>query len=189
MKKCPENITDEKLLKMLSTRVFNDVFQIQTALCTVDVGIHEDYPGLSAGAILEKVRSFLDGNPTETQCAIFLEYLSRFPVTMCQRDVNEILVALIGFHYHVGIPSKEDREKGIEPVSYQDLSTIFARSKSTISEALDRFKPTWLEFESRRDQEQRIEERVIERLAEKKRLEESAAVKPSLTEEKTLEAE
>ena len=190
MKKPYENYDEKKWFKLLSNRIFNNAFQWEAALTTFDAGLEEkDYSLLTAETVLHKIKSFLDGKPNETQCAIFLEYLSRFPVSMCQRDVSDILVILIGFHYHSGIPSQEDREKGIEPVSYQDLSTIFARSKSTIAEALDRFKPTWNEFQVRMEQEQRIEERVIERLAAEKRLEQDVAAKAGLTEEKTLEEE
>jgi hypothetical protein len=104
----------------------------------------------------------------------FLEYLARYPVSICKRDVSPLLKRLIGFHYRLGVPTEQQKLNGAEKVSYDDLSEIFGRSKATISECVNETETEWNEIQRQAELDTVAEEEAKRQLIaeRKKKLEE-----------------
>jgi hypothetical protein len=82
---------------------------------------------------MNKIRDVIAANPNDINKTCFLEYLAKYPVSMCKRDVSPLLKRLIGFHYRLGVPDEQQELNGAGKVSYDDLSEIFGRNKATVS--------------------------------------------------------
>lgn len=92
----------------------------------------EDETGLTAKDIMTKIRGFktrYDWWNTNDLIGLdvsFLYYLNRYPQSLCNRTISEKLKLIIAL-YH-----EEDTES-----SYEEISQLFDRSKSTISQAIN----------------------------------------------------
>lgn len=153
-------------------RVYDNFFKIGVASMLTDLDLEEtDYSTLAASEVIDKIRGCLAQNPKDVNRLIFLQYLAKYPVSMCKHDVSPILKKLIGFHYRFGVPNEQQVENGAEKVSYEDLSEIFVRSKATISECVNQTEIEWREIQEKAANEQKIEQEARKQLIEEKKQE------------------
>jgi hypothetical protein len=130
---------EEEFNKRVFEHIYNNLYQWSTCYTiSEDPRLLEDPSTLTGQAIIEKTRAFYAQNPKDVNIPIFLKYLSTFPVSMCSWEVTPLLRMIIGFHYRAGIPNEEEKNKGAEAPSYQDLAEIFVRSKSTIADCINK---------------------------------------------------
>jgi hypothetical protein len=105
-----------------------------------------DLGNLTAKNILDKINSFRERNEKgleELADGDFLELLKTYPVSMCQRSMTDKLELLIALHYFFCKPTPEEVKRAREQDKYiweghsfDYLSLIFDRSKSSIHEAI-----------------------------------------------------
>jgi hypothetical protein len=149
-------------------QVFNMIFQY--GACLLDFDEENDLSKLTTYEIMNKVRDVIVANPKDVNKMCFFEYLAKYPVSMCKRDVSPLLKQLIGFHYRLGVPTEQQKANGAEKVSYDDLSEIFGRSKATISECVNETETTWNEVQKQAELEREAEEEAKRQLvADKKK--------------------
>ena len=159
-----------KLGEAMIKRVYGDLFKFSVASNLTDLDLEEtDFSTLTVYEVIRKIRDFLAQNPKDINRIIFLEYLGKYPVSMCKRDVSPLLKRFIGFHYRLGDPDRVQRENGAEKVSYDDLSEIFVRSKATISECVNQTESEWKGIQSKIREEQELEEEARKQLLEEKK--------------------
>lgn len=160
---------DDLLLK-LCKRIYDNIFKVGVASNLYDSGIEErDCSTLTVQEIVNKIKDFLKSDPSDEKHIIFLNYLAKYPVSMCKRDVSPLLKKLIGFHYRLGIPNKEQELNGAEKVSYDDLSEIFVRSKATISQCVNETEIEWKELQQEIEDAKRIEAEAKQQLIEEEK--------------------
>jgi hypothetical protein len=151
-------------------RVYDNFCRYAAASTLFDCGSEEsDYSALTSGEIIDKIKDFLAQNPSDVSEMIFLNYLAKYPVSMCRRDVSPTLRRLIGFHYRLGEPDKTQRENGAEKVSYDDLAQIFVRSKATISACVNQTEPDWRDFQRHAAEAEEIEKLARQQLIEEEK--------------------
>ena len=177
MKSIPETIDKDALLKKVSLRIFQAVYRVNVGL-TLTEGeplVSEDLSSLTVQEILDKIKDFLDSDPIAEHHNIFLNYLAKYPVSMCKRQVSPLLKCLVGFHYRLGQMFKEKYKK-VDPVSMKELAQIFGRSKATIHDCIKDTEEAWkhfLEFKEKQEEieakaERELIEEAKERLAKEK---------------------
>jgi hypothetical protein len=170
MNKKLESVNEEEFNKKIFDYIYNNLFQ--WSICytiSEDPRLLEDPSTLTGQAIIEKTRAFYAQNPKDVNIPIFLKYLSIFPVSMCSWEVTPLLRMIIGFHYRAGIPNEEEKNKGAEAPSYEDLAQIFVRSKSTIADCINKTETLYLQMLKDTEQEDAIMAEAQKQLiAEKK---------------------
>jgi hypothetical protein len=108
-----------------------------------------DLSSLSATDIINRIKSFISdyenakSNATEEFHFDFLELMSIYPVSMCQREMTDTLKLIISLYYvdskqlakkwQEEDPNDKDPWKGY---SYEHLALLFSRSKATIHDAI-----------------------------------------------------
>ena len=143
----------EELFDDICHRIFNDYFHISAAMCLYDEEMFEtDLSTLTAKEIIDKIRDFIANNKEDRNYIIFLDYLAHYPVSMCKREVSPLLERLIGFHYRIANPNKEQLENGAKKTSMDDLSEIFCRSKATISDYVNATESLWQQAQAGQQQ-------------------------------------
>ncbi len=125
----------------------------------------EDVSKLTAQMILDKLNEFVVSDPFDEHYIIFLHYLALYPVSMCSRNVSPLLKLLIGFHYRFG-QMYQEKFKPVKPVSMEDLSQIFGRSKATIHECIKATEEQWKGFLEVKEREEQIEKEARRELIE-----------------------
>jgi hypothetical protein len=97
-----------------------------------------DYSKITAKEIMDKIHEFekRNGNREDSEYR-FLNLLANYPVSMVSRNMTDTLSLMVALFYE-----EKYLEDGEEKTSnsYEDLSIIFCRSKSTISIAVDEKK-------------------------------------------------
>ena len=182
MKKVPEYVDRAELLERVSQRINQAVYRVDVGL-SLSKGepfVKEDVSLLTTEDIRDKIRDFVESEPIDEHCIIFLHYLSNYPVSICRRNVSPVLKHLIGFHYRLGEQYKKEHYKKAKPVSMEELAQIFGRSKATIHECVSETENSWKEFLRFKEQEEEGEaiarreliEEAKERLREEKALSE-----------------
>lgn len=157
-----------ELGEKLAKRVYDMLFRYTT--CILDIGEENNLSTLTVYEIMNKVRDAMAAEPNDVNKMCFLEYLAKYPVSMCKRDVSPLLKRLIGFHYRLGIPTEQQKLNGAEKISYDDLSEIFGRSKATISSCVNETESEWNEIQRQATLETEAEEEAKRQLiAEKKK--------------------
>lgn len=100
----------------------------------------DNLDGLTAMQLITKIRDFyarfekFEDAENELLPLDFFELLSEYPVSMCAYNMNDtvkLLIALYYFHDRTGNPKENEFA-----LSYEDLTIIFDRSKSSIHEAI-----------------------------------------------------
>jgi hypothetical protein len=170
MNKKLDKVNEEEFNKTIFDRIYNNLYQ--WSICNTlseDPRLQEDPSTLTGQAIIEKIRAFQAQNPKEVNTQIFLKYLSVFPISMCSWEVTPLLRMIIGFHYRAGIPNEEEKNKGAEAPSYEDLAQIFVRSKSTIADCINKTEMLYKEVLKETEQDEAIlAEAQRQLIAEKK---------------------
>jgi hypothetical protein len=183
-----EGVEKTRIGEAVIKRVYDDLFRFGVCMNLTDLDLEEtDYSTLSVKEVIDKIRAFLAQKPKDVSEMIFLHYMAKYPVSMCKRDVSPCLRTLIGFHYRLGVPDKEQQESGAEKVSYDDLSEIFVRSKATISECVNQTESKWKEVQWKAEQEQKLEEEARRQLIEEKKQKLREMEQNSQTDEQTSE--
>lgn len=168
MKAIPESMDRNALLKLVSSRISQAVYRVSVA-CTLSEGeplVKEDLSAITVQEILGRIKEFVDSDPDDEQYIVFLHYLAKYPVSMCQRKVSPILKFLIGFHYRFGQMYKEEHYKRVQPVSMEELAQIFGRSKATIHECIRDTEEDWKRFLEVKKREEEIEKEAKRQLVE-----------------------
>lgn len=143
-----------EVLEAVSKKFLNIIFRIGIANQLNDIGVHENNLWeLTVPEVIGKIREFVASNPSDENYEIFLRYLASYPVSMCKRKVSPLLKFIIGMHYRLGVPDKENKEKGVKAVSYDELAEIFGRSKATIYECVHDTEDTWKEMQQELEKE------------------------------------
>ncbi|MEM3443023.1 MAG: hypothetical protein QXM86_04115 [Candidatus Bathyarchaeia archaeon] len=100
----------------------------------------DNLDGLTVETLIGKIRDFyarfekIENADNELLPLDFFELLSEYPVSMCGYNMNDtvkLLIALYYFHDRTGNPKENDFA-----LSYEDLTIIFDRSKSSIHDAI-----------------------------------------------------
>jgi hypothetical protein len=161
-----------ELGEALAHRIYDMIFRYRA--CILDIDEETDLSTLTVYEIVNKVRGVVAANPSDANKMCFFEYLAKYPVSMCKRDISPLLKRLIGFHYRLGMPTEQEKLNGAEKVSYEDLSEIFGRSKATISECVNETENEWKEIQRQGELEREAEEEAKRQLVadKKKKLEE-----------------
>lgn len=182
MKPIPERTNRDELLDKVSLRINQAVYRV-----SVGLALAEDRPLVTGSLsilivqeILDKIKSFLDSDPTDEHYNVFLHYLANYPVSMCKRKVSPTLKYLIGFHYRLGQMFKKDYGK-VSPVSMEELAEIFGRSKATVHECIKETEGAWKDFLELKKKHEEVEAK-----AERELIEEA---KERLRKEKALESQ
>jgi len=149
------------ILKKVCEKVFDNLFKIGVASHFWNIeGLEEtDYSTLTVQEIMQKIKDFLTSDPSDASYVIFLNYLARFPVSMCKREVSDKLKLFIGFNYRFGIPTPEQMENGAGQISMDDLAEWFGRSKATVSDYIEKTESAWKGFQ-RLVEEERLREQA-----------------------------
>lgn len=183
-----EGVEKTRIGEAVIKRVYDDLFRFGVCMNLTDLDLQEtDHSALSVKELIDKIRAFLAQNPKDVNQLIFLRYLAEYPLSLSKRDVSPRLRMLIGFHYRLGVPDKEQQESGAEKVSYDDLSEIFVRSKATISECVNQTESAWKEVQWKVEQEQKLEEEARKQLIEEKKQKLREMEQKSQTDEQTSE--
>jgi len=171
MNKKLDSVNEEEFNQAISEHIYNNLFQwsICYGISEADPKLLEDPSTLTGKEIIEKTRAFYAQNPKDVNIPIFLKYLSTFPVSMCSWEVTPQLRMLIGFHYRAGIPNEEDKNKGVEAPSYQDLAEIFVRSKSTIADCINKTEVSYKQMLKEVEQDEAILAEAQRQLIEEKK--------------------
>lgn len=164
------NMSDTQLLTAVGKKLYNQIFQIMTSDLLLDDELKENPSELTTHEVTDKIRAFMAQNPrNDVFHILFLRYLSFYPVSMCSRDVSPLLRCLIGLHYRLGAPDKEQEQSGAEKTSYEDLSQIFVRSKATVSDCVNRTENLWRNLQQERNKDQAIETEAQRQLIEERK--------------------
>ena len=104
--------------------------------------IETDYSNITVEQLIKKIREFYrrkdKTNEEEMNECFFLELLRDYPVSICNRHMSEeqkVLIALVYFESKSYV-DPEDKDAGWKGFSYDQLNTVFCRSKATIHEAI-----------------------------------------------------
>lgn len=102
----------------------------------------ETEEGLTAKEIMNKIRSFhfrLEKSHAEI-CeyaeSYFLELLSNYPKSICDRHMSKTQKLLIALMYFESKPDSKEENPGWKGFSYEELSIIFDVSKATVHDAV-----------------------------------------------------
>lgn len=179
MKPIPESLDKDQLFDKLSFRTNQAIYRVGIGLILADaeVSSNTDLSTLTVQEILEKIKDFLSSDPKDEHYIIFMHYLANYPVSMCKRKVSPQLKCLIGFHYRLGQMLKKEYGK-VSPLSMEELSEIFGRSKATIHDCIKETEGAWNSFlESKMKHEEieaKAERELVEEAKERLRKEKSA---------------
>jgi len=139
--------------------------------------VTENLSSLTVHEILDKIKDFLNSDPTDEHYNVFLHYLANYPVSMCRRKVSPILKYLIGFHYRLGQMFKKDYSK-VSPISMEELAEIFGRSKATVHDCIKETESAWKSFlelkKKHEEAEAKAERELIEEAKQRLRKEKAA---------------
>jgi predicted DNA-binding protein YlxM (UPF0122 family) len=130
-----------------------------------------DYSSLTVNEIMDKIKEFVNSDPDEDKYIPFVQYLAKFPVSLCKRDVSVTLKLIIGYHYILGSPDEKWINEGAEKFTYDDLSQLFGRSKQTIHTYIHQVEQELKELERKED----IERSVAKEIARREIIEEEKA--------------
>lgn len=182
MKPLPDRIDGGALLEKVSLRICQAIYRVSVGL-TLTEGeplVTEDLSSLTVQEMLDKINDFLDSDPIDENYNIFLNYLAKYPVSMCKRQVSPVLKLLIGFHYRIGQMLKEETQayKKVNPISIEELAQIFGRSKATVHEYIKQTEPLWKEFQDSLEKQKKAEDiaqrELVEEAKERLRKEKAA---------------
>ncbi len=174
--KQPKHITEQMLCEAMNKRLQNMIFRLSVANSLANVGATEtDFSTLTVEEVIEKIRDFLNSEPSDENYEIFLRYLASYPVSMCKRNISPLLQFMIGFHYRLGKPNGEFADNGVKAISYDELAQIFERSKATISECVNKTEDSWKNYQEEARKEARgiAMEQLIEEEKQKLKLEQN----------------
>ena len=170
MKGFHESVSRDELLEKTFLRICQAVYRVDVGLTLTEMEslVEEDLSSLTVQAILDKIKDFLDSDPIDEHYNIFLHYLAKYPVSMCERQVSPILKSLVGFHYRIGQMYKEESKsyQKVNPVSMQELAQIFGRSKATIHNCIKETGEAWKEFMELKKKEEQIEAKAERELVD-----------------------
>ncbi|MEM3629384.1 MAG: hypothetical protein QXZ02_05265 [Candidatus Bathyarchaeia archaeon] len=105
----------------------------------------EDIDGLTAEQLIIKIRDFyarfekFENADNELLPLDFFELLSEYPVSMCAYNMNDTVKLLIALYYFYD--KMENPKENDFALSYEDLTIIFDRSKSSIHDAIKQKQP------------------------------------------------
>jgi len=88
----------------------------------------EEAGGITAQQIIDLIREYLKQKGAEQDAGVFLTLLANFPKSMVARNLTPLAKIMIAATYWT------------EEVSMEDLARWFNRSKSTISEAIEKLE-------------------------------------------------
>lgn len=164
----PEAVTTDEFLDKVAHRFYQAAYRVNVGLLFTEgePAVKEDLANVTVNEIMEKIAEFADSNPLDEHYIVFLHYLAKYPVSMCKRKVSKLLKLLIGFHYGYGQMFKEEHYKKVKPVSMEELSQIFGRSKATIHECIKDTEEYWKEFVELLEREKEIEAKAERELVE-----------------------
>lgn len=95
---------------------------------------------LTAQEIIEKIRDFHarweKSGYDDLAPLDFLELLNYYPISICKRDMSDILKTLITLAYFDSKLNNREHKDDWKGYSYEDLSLRFCRSKASIHEAI-----------------------------------------------------
>lgn len=138
-----------QVLEAMGKKVWNMLFRVSIARQLNDSGYDEpNISVLTVHEVIDKIREFVNSNPSDESYEVFLRYLACYPVSMCKRQVTPLLKFLVGMHYRLGVPNKEQKQRGIKAVTYDELAQVFGRSKATISECIHETEVYWKEYQN-----------------------------------------
>ena len=160
--------SEHELLELIMKKKSRDWFNLAIAYFFSEMDIKEETKDISTQEILDKINDFLKESPNENQMNLFLLYLSNFPKSMCQRPISKILEFIIGFHYRIS--GEKNGEKQHEPLSMEELATMFRRSKASIHECVKNTEKLWKDYQKELKME---EEQEILTIAKRELIEEA----------------
>jgi len=133
------------LAKMVNKDLADVVYKLMVFdALTVDE-LKESPATLNPLMLHKRLVDVLDAS-TESNKQVGLAALRYFPVSMCAAQVTDRMRLIIGFFYRLCNSDKQALEDGVEKISYDDLSEIFGRSKSTISDCVTATEEAWQHF-------------------------------------------
>jgi hypothetical protein len=104
-----------------------------------------DYSKITAKEIMDKIHEFHKRTEKEEDLEhIFLGFLADYPISMTAQHMTDTLKLMVALLYLDTYEEKNERTKETETkhtFSYEQLSIIFCRSKSTISTSVDEKSP------------------------------------------------
>jgi len=174
MTKEKDDLSPNDLLKAVIARIWSETWQYEICeLMMFEEHKENDLTALTAQEIIDKIRKFLEQNPSDVNKGVFLRLLAHYPVSMCKREVSPFLKKLMAIHYNAGDPNNFGKnEHNVSKIGYDDLSQIYVRSKATISQYVNDFKDDWADAKSMLDQEL-IHDQAVREEAEKQLIEEA----------------
>ncbi|MCK4478861.1 hypothetical protein KAU88_10125 [Candidatus Bathyarchaeota archaeon] len=125
----------------------------------------EDLSSLTTQEIIDKVKAFTESHHRDEFYDIFLHFLANYPASMCKRKVSPTLKYLIGFYYRLSRMLKKEYGD-VSPISMEELSEIFGRSKATIHECTRATEGAWNDFLELKKREEEIEAEAKRELIE-----------------------
>lgn len=101
----------------------------------------ENEDDLKAKDIMDRIRGFYkrktaNENASEFFPEDFLNFLYRYPESLCERTISEKLKLIIALYYQEALDSIADVNDGWKGYSYEDLAILFDRSKASIFQAI-----------------------------------------------------
>jgi hypothetical protein len=138
---------------LVTAKSSNAAVYVCDSICCQEQLRETDFAKLTVKEVIERITEFIKQEPDKLQTQLFLTYLSYYPVSMCKRDVSPLLKSIIGIQY-LGtkelIEEMNKERKADDPelktISYEDLCTVFMRSKATISEYVTKGKVTHAKY-------------------------------------------
>ena len=165
-----ENMTKDELLEELLKKAKNDMWKYEAAAIFFQDYCETDLSSLTVAELVTKIRAFVESDPDRVDCLIFLNFLARYPVSMCKRDISYRLKRMIGFTYYYGIPDDSPEKEGITGVSFEQLAKIFDRSKASVSMAVKETYSEWMTCQEWIQKQLAIEEEAKRELIEEKKV-------------------
>ena len=132
----------------------------------------KDYSNLTAQNIIEKINSFYvrwEKNPDDLAESSFLQLLKAYPCSMCQYNMTDTLELVISLFYYGSKPSPKEKEPIWLGYSFDDLSLLFDRSKSSIHEAVSHKEREALEILAEANLRVKAKEIALQQLVEEEK--------------------
>jgi len=171
--KWEERAEKEILADKVFHRLYSEFWTTGIVCNFWELDYQENPINLTSAEIIYKIREFLRNEPTELQQSFFLNFLAKYPISICQRNVTQLLKHVIGFIYHYSETefNEEQKQNGAEKISYDDLAKIFCRSKAIIHDCVVGTEADWQEVLRKVEEEKALELEARKQLIEDKKKE------------------